>query len=58
MQLDDLRENDEMDMSDDDRDAPRSAKRVKFDNRSLMVRTKSKNVLDFVVICAIRLGGE
>lgn len=41
MQLDDLRDNDEMDLSDDERDGPRSAKRGKFDNRSLLVRKQS-----------------
>lgn len=46
MQLDDLRDNDEMDMSDDERDAPRSAKRVKLDNKSLLVKPAKRTTID------------
>lgn len=38
MQMDDFDDNDEMDMSDDERDLlPKSNKRVKLDNQSLQV---------------------
>lgn len=59
MQLDDLRDNDEMDMSDDERDGPRSAKRGKFDNRSLLVRKQSIIVfLKSINMCISFKGGE